>query len=310
MKNFLRKIGLFAALALALAIGLQALLSWRMRDKILLGSDNLHLHDQQADLVLLGSSRCWAHFDPNFFEKEFGTKAINIGMSGHSEIDLNRLRLESYLAKNKKPSFVIFNFDPMASPDSVNQGENYVLKDIYARYAFWPDPYNAPILDFLRYNWAEKYIPGFALIKYKMVLPALRPPKEVAYVTYGYENTMRHWDTVAQPPSGVMKQYFFKDNDVPAISRALAALKKTCDDNHIKLLCIQTPIYKSAYDAKAFARSGAICKQLGVDFLDTDSEAFRNCIDCFYNSNHMNRTGVEKMNAVLADDARLRQFLQ
>lgn len=310
MKNFLRKIGLFAALTLALAIGLQALLSWRMRDKILVGSDNLHLHDQQADLVLLGSSRCWAHLDPKFFEETFGTKAINIGMSGHSEIALNRLRLESYLAKNKKPRFVIFNFDPMASPDSVNQGENYVLKDIYARYAFFPDVHDAPILDFLGYNWAEKYVPGFALIKYKMVLPALRPPNEVAYVTYGYENTTRHWDTVAQPPSGVMKKYFFTEKDIPAIARALADLKKTCDDNNIKLLCLQTPIYKAAYDAKAFARTGEICKKFGVAFLDTDSDAFRNCIDCFYNSNHMNRTGVEKMNAILANDARLRQFLQ
>lgn len=310
MKNFLRKMAFFGALTLALAIGLQALLSWRMQDKVLLGSDTLHLSNQQADLVLLGSSRCWAHFDPKFFEQAFGTKAVNIGMSGHSEIALNRLRLESYLARNKTPRFVIFNFDPMASPDSINQAENYVLKDIYARYAFWPDKYNAPILDFLKYNWAEKYIPGFALIKYKMIFPALRPRRDIKYLAFGYENNTGHWDTVAQPPSGVMKKFFFKDADVPAISKALAALKKTCEARGIKLLCVQTPIYKSAYDAKAFARSGAICQQLGVDFLDMDHAAFRNCIDCFYNSNHMNRTGVEKMNALLAHDDRLRQFLR
>lgn len=292
-----------------MGFALQAVISYRIRDVNIGGNQTLHAQHLDADLVFLGSSRTWAHFDPVFFEKTFGVKSVNIAVTGHSEIALATLRLENYLSKNKAPKFAIFNFDPMASADSVNAKDNFVIKNDFARYAFWPDKCDAPIVDYFKFDAAEKYIPAYAIIKNKMLITHLMPKRTNRYTAFGYENNDEVWDTVKNPVTDLMKKHYFPDSETTAVAKQLSMLDQVCKKNGIRLLCIQTPVYKSVYEAHYFSRNKAICKQLRIPYIDMESAEFRNDISYFYNSNHMNRKGVERMNALLAENEDLRKFL-
>jgi hypothetical protein len=90
-----------------------------------------------ADLVLLGSSRCFSHLDPRFFFK-LPPKTGNIGMNGHSELTAILLRLKNYLAENKTPKYVILSFDPLINPRDYENNSNFTDKNNYASIACFP----------------------------------------------------------------------------------------------------------------------------------------------------------------------------
>jgi hypothetical protein len=310
VKSFFKKLALFACCGLLAAFALQWLIAMRIAGKNVALHDTLHISGRHDELVLLGSSRCWAQFDPGFYKKEFGISAVNIGVSGHSEIALATIRLENYLSKNRAPRYVIFNFDPLASPDSTNASENFTAKNAFARYAFWPDPRDSAFLGFFKFNAAERYLPAYALLRYKLLQACLFPGRPNPYNLYGYENNTQSWDTLRVPVNHVLRKYFFTAAQRPAIVSQLRKLKACCERRGIRLLCLQAPVYKSLYDKRFFDRSGAVCRQAGVPLLDLSSdESIMGDISCFYNSDHLNRKGVERLNAALARSGLLREFL-
>jgi hypothetical protein len=48
---------------------------------------------------------------------------------------------------------------------------------------------------------------------------------------------------------------------------------------------------------------------LNIPFIDANKEYIRNNINYFYNSNHMNKQGVDELNRLLKDDPVLLDFL-
>ncbi|MDN3675796.1 hypothetical protein QWY90_00270 [Flavobacterium paronense] len=123
----------------------QIAISYRIDGKTVTGYDTLEsTANTNADLVCLGSSRCWAHFDPRFFESNYHIKTINIGMNGHSDLTATLLRLQNYLSRNKAPKFAILNIDPFVSAGSLTNNTNFVTKNQYARYAFFPNEKDNP----------------------------------------------------------------------------------------------------------------------------------------------------------------------
>jgi hypothetical protein len=312
MRLFITRNIAFCLWALLFGIALQVLISWKISDQNLRGNDTLQVKDVNADLVFLGNSRCWDHFDPHFFDKAFGLKSINLGIGGHSEIELATMRLENYLGKNEPPKFIILNLDPFAKSDPHNAQNNFIQKKDYARYAFFPNKHDLPILDFFKYDTAEKYLPLYALFKYKTFKDCLFPKKQNPFLQYGYENMEEHWDTVKHPVKKVTARvtpHYYKDQDLPAISVGLKQLHHVCQSHGIVLICIQTPVYKSIYNEKTYKKAAAMAKDLGIPFLDLTTTEFRNDISLFYNANHMNRRGVEKMNAYLKNNDSLKVWL-
>ena len=263
MNQFLKKVAVFGCILLGAAFLFQGVISYIIRDRSVFGTDILHLTDKvNADLLLMGSSRAWAHLDPKFFDTVFRVKTVNIGMNGHSELAIIRLRLENYLATNKPPKFAILNLDPFARTDSVNKTQNFVMKDQYARYAFFPTKANAPLVDYFNYSAMEKYVPLYANFKYRNLQYCLFPDDYNPYKKYGYWNSNENWDTIKHPVEPVMKKYFFAEKEMPKVRSQLQQIQKICTENNIKLLCLQTPAYQVTYDAVAFNRTRVICESL------------------------------------------------
>lgn len=297
MKRFIKNILFFTIIFFAFISIIQLAISLHISDKTITGHDNLVQTEHiNADLVFLGSSRAAAHFDPAFFDTTYKLKSLNLGVDGHSELPMAILRLEAYLAKNRAPKFAILNFDPLVNAGDEKGNTNFINKNSYARYAFFANKTEQPIVDYFGFNFPEKYIPLYAIAKYQLIVDCLAS-KEAPYSTTWYA---RHDDLSNYSPvmDDLLTKYPLPKNP-GAVSKSLSTLQALCIKNNIKLICIQTPVYKIAYDEKVFALPQQICSALGIPFIDVSATSIKDLKSNFYNADHLNTAGVLKMNAFL-----------
>lgn len=310
MKKFIKKTTSFIIFIIIIAALFQTILSLKIKNISLNDDDNLEQTSNiNADLVFLGSSRCWVHFDPSFFDKTFKIRSVNIGVNGHSELTMAIIRLKYYLSRNKAPKFAILSFDPSMTAGSEIENTNFILKDEFARYSFFPEKKNLPILNYFKFNSAEKYIPLYSIFKYKLLDDCL------FIKTKKYNMNCNHlvdkkWDTIDNPIESEDYGNYFTKNHIISLTNSLNKLKKLCSDNNIKLLCIRTPIYISLHDDLASKNANTVCKSLNIPFLDVNVELIRSNIKYFYNPSHLNKNGVEQMNQLLKKDDLLISFLK
>ncbi|WP_333877384.1 hypothetical protein [Flavobacterium sp.] len=310
MKRFILNTLKLAILFTGMVYLIQWGISYRISGKTVTGYDTLECTENvNADLVLLGSSRCWAHFDPEFFQSNYRVKTVNIGMNGHPDILASHLRFENYLARNKAPKYAILTMDPFVSAGNLEKNSNMVNKNDYARFAFMPNTMDEPLLQYFKFDAAERYVPLYALCKYQMFWDCITLNKSDSFPK-GFELNDEEWDTLKYPITSENKKYFFKESDIPDIKKALMQFKQLCQKHQVKLLCIQTPTYKAVYDSESFNWPGAICKELNIPFFDANYEAIRNKTVYFYNTNHLNRTGVLEMNSRLKNAQQLTDFFK
>ncbi|MES2573358.1 MAG: hypothetical protein V4572_00310 [Bacteroidota bacterium] len=310
MKTFIKNTIRFSLFIIFIAITAQGIISLKIRNESLNEIDNLEqTANVNADLVFLGSSRCWVQFDPAFFDENFKIKSVNIGVNGHSEITMTILRLKNYLSKNKPPKFAILNFDPLMSAGSKTDNSNFCDKDIYARYAFFPDNKNLGFVNYFKFDSYEKYVPLYAVFKYKMLDDCLFKTAKK------YRRDCNHivdkkWDTIHNPITNIMKENYFTRVQMESVTNSLSELNHLCKKNNIKLLCIQTPVYKSIYDKSAFTNTEIICKNLlNIPFINVNVKPIRDNINYFYSPTHLNKDGVEQMNQLFKKEATLLSFL-
>ncbi|WP_291097990.1 MULTISPECIES: hypothetical protein [unclassified Flavobacterium] len=308
MKTFIKNIVRFSLFIIFIAILLQTIISLKIRNESLNDIDNLEQTSNiNADLVFLGSSRCWVHFDPSFFDKTFKIRSVNIGVNGHTEIAMAILRLKNYLSKNNPPKFAILSFDPLVNAGSEVDNSNFCDKDIYARYSFFPNRKNLSFVNYFKFNLSERYIPLYSIFKYKMLDDCLS-------ITQKYNMNCNHivdkkWDTIHNPITNSMKKNYSNKVQITTVN-SLGELNNLCKKNNIKLLCIQTPVYKAIYDELAFKNTKVICKTLNISFIDINIKPFRNNIEYFYSPTHLNKYGVEQMNQLLKKDSTLITFFK
>lgn len=309
MKLFFKNIAFFCFTTIIVTFILQLVLSYRISNKTIKGYDNWdNLYVQKVDLVLLGSSRCWGHLDPAFFEKNYTVKTINLGMNGHSELTAIKLRLENYLSKNPTPKFVLLSFDPFVQPETLTN-TNFTDKDKYARFAFFPSNENLALVNYFKFSYTEKYVPMYTIFKYRLLKDCLFLDKTNSFPK-GYGENTDQWDTIKNPPSDEVKKFFIKDSQFPKLIEDLKAFHKFCLQKNIKLLCIQTPIYKTLSNHKKFKETIALCNSLGIPIIDANYPEISSNISFFYNSNHLNLNGVTILNKMLCEEKELKHFFK
>ncbi|MBS1778720.1 MAG: hypothetical protein JST70_05305 [Bacteroidetes bacterium] len=303
MKLFLKKVFTFLLSLFLIALIIQLGISAYIKNKNIADHDTWHqIKNQYNDVIFLGSSRCYSQFDPDYFFEKSHLKALNLGIDGHSELSAHRLRLNYYLAYNTPPKFVILNFDPFISPDAdYRKQKSMYNKDCFARYAFLASGPNRWIADYYNFSPIERYVPLYALLKYRKLLNCFLSAK-TTYQPFDKHN--EDWDTTKYPvnKSEVLNFYVLTKyyNDVKL---SLQRIKSICDQHNIKLICVQTPVYKDIYVAREFNNSKKICQELTIPFFDCNSDPLTADPLNFYNANHMNVRGGHKMLDLLFSDS-------
>jgi hypothetical protein len=304
MRGFTRQVLGFLLFLVGFALTIQLVIDWRISRKVVTGVDNLdYMEGQDNQLVFIGSSRCYAQFDPALFEKALGLHAANLGVDGHSELIMHLLRLENYLAKHPAPRVVVLAFDPLVSLGSPDNNQNMVSKNQFARYALWPSQANEPIVRYFGFNLLERNLPLYAFLKYKLFPYCLTLSKDRLWRRNGYDRHDEHWDTIAHPigPSKEITREYSDSADVD-VEKGLGQIDSLCARHHIQLVCVQVPMYQAAYISRNFSFTGAICSRLHIPFFDLCTPQLDDDIDNFYNIDHCNTTGVAKMTQVLLAD--------
>lgn len=312
MKIFLKKIVLFLVFIFIVCCVLQLWFCARIRNKTLTGLDNLDLSGQQNDLLFMGNSRCFDHFDPVLFERALHLKAANLGVDGHSDLALVQLRLRQYLIKNKAPKYIILSVDPFLRAGSLDNNFNFLYKEAFARYAFLNSPVNESIMNYFKFRKIERYIPLYALLRYQMLPQCLSLSNNRTFSLNRYGRHDEPWDTslLTNNPHGMIIQYFdTTSHEAKEAKDALYDLNGFCRRANIQLIAIQTPVYQSVYQKVTFDYTKRFCADGGIPFFDLNTPVIGNNMGYFWNLVHLNTKGVHRMTQVLlADTAFIRLF--
>ncbi|MBN2164902.1 MAG: hypothetical protein JW717_01360 [Marinilabiliaceae bacterium] len=307
MNLFIKKLILYSILSFGVLFLINYLLLLRVNNNITADHDNLEQTiNVNADVVFIGSSRCWVHFNPSFFNEKFNLKTINIGVDGHTELSMAYSRLVDYLKGNDNPKYAVLSFDPFIRAGSFEgTSENIVHKNSFSRYAFRPINKDWQTIKQFNFNTLEKYFPLYAIFKYDQLANCLFPNNNSSFTKYGYDRHDESWNTNIFQLVSNLKSKFFDTSEISAIKEALTKIDKLCCNNRIKLICIQTPVFENIYDKEAFRITKNICDTLNISFIDANIRSIRTDTSSFYNANHMNTSGVNKMNDYLSQISNL-----
>jgi hypothetical protein len=312
VRKFIANVLVMILLLLGISLVLQLGITYKIRNKTINGQDNFHvIKGQNNDLVFLGSSRCSEHFDPKFFKDSLGLKSVNLGVNGHGDLTMQTIRLKYYLRNNVPPRVAVLNFDPISTygPYNIEDNNNFIEKNYYARYAFYPVNEDTMLVKYFHFTWPEKYIPMYALLRYRAILDCITMRGGKDWLNNGFQKHTTTWDTVRYP---VITKEFFKNylpfvKDKDSIKSHLAVFNNYCKANNIKLVCVQSPVYKAIYDSVSFSVLKPICNSLGILFIDTNEPYINRDINNFADADHLNTTGIPKMLNIIAKN---REFLE
>ena len=317
MKLFFKRLAIFFITVLAIGFLLQIVVSRSMKNKVVLNMyDNFHVsYPQKIDLLFMGSSRCITHFNPALFDNYFKIKSLNLGVDGHSDLEMHVLKLKSFLKHNKPPRIIILNFDMFITSLEVTGGKNYVHKDYFSRYAFLPFSEEPAISEYFNYNFGEKYVPSYALLKYKYIVNALQVNFDKTRNIELYERHDEQWDTIRNPVKHIKYSGNFRDPKfIRAVKGQLLIMDSICKKNDIKLILVHTPVYLPVFTGHLLDAPKLIAAELGLPYFDMNAEYISNDIRNFYNSNHLNTVGINRMFQHMTADTEftglIRSFIQ
>jgi hypothetical protein len=290
MKIFFRKICFLFIIYGCYLLALQLLISWRISGKSINGQDNLEqCANRNADVVFVGNSRCITSFMPKRFQNK-GIKAINLGLHGHPSLSFVERRISDYLRRNRKqPKVICINFDVF----SVSKKEQSILmKDRFARYAFMPKKADLIMLDYFGFDWAERNIPAYALLKYRKLSDAMVLNNQSQWLSIGMETESKQICGNEQIQSSKeLKSIYRKKKDDILLMKELRALNINYKNMGITLLAVQVPVFESIYNNR-FMATKKICQDAGVPFIDLAFEQYNNDCSLFKDLNHLNTKGA------------------
>lgn len=277
MKRFLIKISIFAVVLWGLAWFLDYMISkgfQQMEDYRSMSWYEMQQGTINADVVIMGNSRGFSHFEPWTIDSICGTKSFCLGLGGYS-ITVEDMKYKYYRLYNKKPKYI------------VQQIDYYTLRNDSAPHQhqseqFLPIFYDKRIhKDLLRvgYSKMDLYCPLYRYWGYQMVIKNglleflgvkhyVRDPSRMGHhyergVWNGTE--LANMDTIHAKIESKGKKYFEQ-------------YMQRCTDEGIKVILVNTPTYV-----------GANLKTKGLDsvnaYFDSIATAY-NTVYWNYNENY------------------------
>ena len=113
MKRFVIKAIVFFIVLLGLAWGLDYMISkglLEMEDYRFMSWNEMQKGDINADIVIMGNSRGFSHFEPWTIDSICNTSSYCLGLGGYS-ITVQDLKYHYYCLYNKKPKYIIQQID-------------------------------------------------------------------------------------------------------------------------------------------------------------------------------------------------------
>lgn len=317
MKKFLINIGLFVVVVAALAVAGDYMISSGLRKttirKYAVWNDIYNGNNLDNDLVILGASSCWAHYNPVILDSILGISTYNLGIDGHCWYPCQPLRYDTYVRyAKKKPKYVLINID-MGTLGIMDQPQ-------YEREQFFPyfwrdDSLISEIQEFKEITLVERYCPLWRYIGYREEIERGiasffgKKHFEDDGVCKGHRGNDYGWDRASlNTMDSVTMGYepFVVDSILQFI-----ALRKA-EGQTVAL--IKTPIYYELQECftnreEMCALYDSIARVADVCMIDYWNHPVVQDSTYFYNPSHLNKFGADIISAQLALDLDLLKLI-
>lgn len=274
MKKFLIKIVIFAVVLYGLAWGLDYAISkglWQMEDYRFMSWHEMQQGDINADIIIMGNSRGFSHFEPWTIDSICGTKSYCLGLGGYS-ITVETLKYNYYRLYNVKPKIILQQMDYFTLRNDFaphnHESEQY-LPLIYERRMHEE-------LQRVGYSWLDVHCPLYRYFGYQMVIKNglleflgfkhyIHEPSRM-----GHHYESGPWDGTELAAMDTMQATMSEEG-----KHSLEAYIQQCADEGVKVILVNSPTY-----------IGATKKTIGLD----DVNAYFDSIARAYNTEYWNFT--------------------
>ena len=303
MRKFLRQTLFFALGLLLLATLFDVVMTtraFRMKIPPYASWNDLYRRNINADLLIMGSSRAYVHFNPAILDTILHTNSYNLGMNGRAA-DSQILRYKVFRHRgNPKPKLIVYE---------VSHGTMQVSNG-FERTQFVPylhDPYLWRLCHKMEgFPLADMVLPGWRFFgRQKLmttILSSAAQRGDESPLYKGFRGYDKKWDGRA-----FRRQTSVSYADDPDIIRQFRDFLDECRRDSIPVVLVTSPFYiggtRKMADPKGmhdmFER---IATDYGLPFLDYTYDEL--CYDTayFYNTMHLNRTGANLFSQKVARD--------
>ena len=303
-----RRIGWFFGMLIVLTFVMSTIITLGLRriKTSAFGASNQIMEGKvNAQVVITGSSRALAHYDPRTIETITGRTAFNLGRNG-SQTDMQVAFLKAYLEHNRKPELVIQNLDAFTFATT---------REVYDPVEYTPYLYDPELYAALRKInpniWKSRYLPLYGYVvedmKFTWIL-GLRgflgwsPPEDYFL---GFNPRSRKWSDDFQHfkesnPEGVRFEV------EPAGIQAVEDLIRVCRQNRIQLIFVYSPEYEKMQllaknRVEVFNHFHDLANRYDVPLWDYSDWKYAGNQDFFQNSQHLNSSGAALFSNDLAN---------
>ena len=272
--------------------------AWRM----LIGWNEIYSGDLQSNVVIVGNSRAWVHYNPDVLDSILNINSYNLGMDG-SAIDRQILKYDAYRRIYGNPKLIIQNIDIA----TMGMSSGYEREQFFPY--FFDDSLRTAISEYEKISIFEQYLPAYRYSGYtKLILVGIGQRRELwgrdkEYdLTKGYFGMDKNWDGSALK----------KLTEVNYLQDSLALrlfdkyLEKVYSQN-IRVVFVYAPLYIGAIEKiknieGIYQMYDSIARKYNVPIFDYTYDPISYDTTYFYNAMHLNKKGAELFSAKLARD--------
>ena len=274
MKRFLIRFVIFAIIVYGFAWGLDFVISkglLKMEDYRFMSWNEMMHGEIDADVIIMGNSRGFSHFEPWTIDSVCGTRTYCLGLGGYA-ITVETLKYYCYQLYNKKPKYIIQNVDYFTMRNDFaphNHESEQFLPLIYDRRM------HQQLLN-VGYSKLDVYLPLYRYFGYQMVI------KNGLLECFG----AKHYVNNPSRKGHHYEKGLWNGRELDAMEKIDATMDSSaikhfeeymnnCYDEGIKIILVNSPIY-----------AGATKKTQGLDLVNSyfDSIARK------YNTVYLNYT--------------------
>lgn len=310
MKQFLIKFFLFLLPLVAIAYIADAFISKNLRksNDFVKGEYNTwnDLYDKNvnADILIMGSSRAWVHFDTKMIGDSLHCKAYNLGIDGHNFWMQNYRRLLA-MKQSVKPKVIIQSIDVFTLEKRVD----LFYPEQFLPYMLGNDELEGVTKSFIGFTHADFHVPmyryfgrGPAIVEsLKMAFGADNPATRVN----GYQGQEKGWNNDLEIAKETLGSYTVKLD--PTTVQLFEDYLAECKKQNIQLIFVYCPEYIEGQNFIAnrkemMAVYAQWSKAYGIPFFDYSNDPISFDRRYFYNALHMNKAGAETFTAKFLKD--------
>lgn len=302
MKKFLIKFALFLLPFVLLAYGADVFISSNLRKSngFVKGefTDWNDLYDKKvnSEILIMGSSRAWVHFDSQMMRDSLKTGVYNLGIDGHN-FWMQYFRFQLAMRQPVKPKVIVQSIDvfTLAKRDDLFYSEQFLpymlgnseMKKVTDNFiGFEPYDYSIPMV---RY-----FGKGSAIVEaLKMAFGA---KNEVTRIR-GYQGQLKPWTNELEVAKAKMGSFTVKLEPAAIVMFEKYILE--CKANNIQIVFAYTPEFVEGQNFIANRKEMMdfylkLSAKYDIPFIDYSNDTLSQQKQYFYNSLHMNKFGAEK----------------